>query len=53
MTVFPEGPYNQAFTPSRMTPEISVVVPMRNESPNVAKLYEELTTTLEAFKRPY
>jgi glycosyltransferase involved in cell wall biosynthesis len=36
-----------------MTPEISVVVPMRNESPNVAKLYEELTTTLEAFKRPY
>jgi glycosyltransferase involved in cell wall biosynthesis len=26
---------------------------MRNESPNVAKLYEELTTTLEAFKRPY
>jgi glycosyltransferase involved in cell wall biosynthesis len=36
-----------------MIPEISVVVPMRNESPNVAKLYEELTTTLEAFKRPY
>jgi glycosyltransferase involved in cell wall biosynthesis len=36
-----------------MIPEISVVVPMRNESPNVAKLYEELTSTLEAFKRPY
>jgi len=36
-----------------MIPEISVVVPMRNESPNVAELYEELTATLEAFKRPY
>ena len=36
-----------------MHPEISVVVPMRNESPNVVQLYEELTATLEAFKRPY
>ena len=36
-----------------MTPEISVVVPMRNESPNVEKLHQELTTTLEAFGRPY
>jgi glycosyltransferase involved in cell wall biosynthesis len=26
---------------------------MRNESPNVAELYEELTATLEAFKRSY
>lgn len=34
-------------------PEISVVVPMRNESPNVRKLYQELTSTLEAFGRPY
>jgi glycosyltransferase involved in cell wall biosynthesis len=36
-----------------MTPEISVVVPMRNEAPNVEQLYQELTSTLEAFGRPY
>ena len=36
-----------------MTPEISVVVPMRNEAPNIGQLYQELTTTLEAFGRPY
>jgi glycosyltransferase involved in cell wall biosynthesis len=36
-----------------MLPEISVVVPMRNESPNVAELYRELTEVLEAFRRPY
>ena len=36
-----------------MLPEISVVVPMRNESPNVAELYRELTDTLVAFGRPY
>ena len=36
-----------------MPPEISIVVPMRNESPNVAELYRELTGTMEAFGRPY
>jgi glycosyltransferase involved in cell wall biosynthesis len=36
-----------------MAVEISVVVPMRNESPNVAKLYDELTTVLTGFGRPY
>ncbi len=36
-----------------MVPEISVVVPMRNESPNVDGLYTELTTALTAFGRPY
>ena len=36
-----------------MNPDISVVIPMRNEGPNVAKLHRELTTTLEAFGRPY
>jgi len=36
-----------------MTPEISVVVPMRNESLNVAELYRELTGALGAFGRPY
>ena len=34
-------------------PEISVVVPMRNESPNVAALYAELTAVLVAFGRSY
>ena len=36
-----------------MTPEISVVIPMRNESPNVDELHEELTGVLGAFGRPY
>ncbi|MBA2305022.1 MAG: glycosyltransferase family 2 protein [Acidobacteria bacterium] len=36
-----------------MQTEISVVVPMRNESLNVAQLYRELTTTLETFGRPF
>lgn len=36
-----------------MVPEISVVVPMRNESPNVAELYREMTAALSAFGRPY
>jgi glycosyltransferase involved in cell wall biosynthesis len=34
-------------------PEISVVVPMRNESLNVAELHAELTAVLSAFGRPY
>jgi glycosyltransferase involved in cell wall biosynthesis len=36
-----------------MVPEISVVVPMRNESPNVDGLYGEMTAALSAFGRPY
>ena len=36
-----------------MSPEVSVVIPMRNEAPNVAKLYRELTATLDAFGRPF
>jgi len=36
-----------------MGPEISVVVPMRNESPNVEQLYREVTASLSAFGRPY
>jgi glycosyltransferase involved in cell wall biosynthesis len=36
-----------------MRPEISVVVPMRNEAPNVEQLYQELTTTLEPFGRSF
>ena len=36
-----------------MRPEISVVIPLRNESPNVDELYRELTTVLQAFGRPF
>lgn len=36
-----------------MTPDISVVIPMRNESLSVAELYRELTAVLEGFARPY
>src|SRR3954468_13401058 len=36
-----------------MLPDISVVIPMRNESLSVAELYRELTTVLEGFGRPY
>ena len=36
-----------------MVPQISVVVPMRNESLNVAELYRELTQVLSAYGRPY
>jgi glycosyltransferase involved in cell wall biosynthesis len=36
-----------------MGPEISVVVPMRNESPNVAELHAELTKALDLFGRSY
>jgi glycosyltransferase involved in cell wall biosynthesis len=36
-----------------MNPEISVVIPVHNEAPNVAKLYAELTETLEAFGHRY
>jgi glycosyltransferase involved in cell wall biosynthesis len=36
-----------------MQPEISVVVPMRNEAPNVEQLYRELIVSLERFGRPF
>src|SRR4029453_3173138 len=36
-----------------MTPDISVVVPMRNESPNVEQLYRDVTASLSAFGRSY
>jgi glycosyltransferase involved in cell wall biosynthesis len=37
----------------RTVPELSVVIPVRNESPNIDDLYRELTGTLTAFGRPY
>src|SRR5690348_15530113 len=36
-----------------MTPEISVVIPVRNESPNVDDLYHQVTTALTSFGRPF
>src|SRR5262245_25918852 len=36
-----------------MTPEISVVVPMRNESPNAERLYRDVTASLTQFGRAY
>jgi len=36
-----------------MYPEISVVVPMRNESPNVGDLYTQVTSALSRFGRPF
>jgi len=37
----------------RRAPELSVVIPVKNESLNVGDLYRELTDTLSAFGRPY
>lgn len=36
-----------------MRPEISVVIPLRNESPNVDELHRELTAVLQGFGRPF
>src|SRR5262245_58751575 len=36
-----------------MGPELSVVIPIRNESPNIAELYRELTDVLERWDRSY
>jgi glycosyltransferase involved in cell wall biosynthesis len=36
-----------------LQPEISVVVPMRNEAPNVQDFHAEVMATLEAFGRPF
>jgi len=34
-------------------PDLSVVIPVYNEAPNVAQLYRELTETLTTWDRPY
>ena len=36
-----------------MSPELSVVIPIRNESPNIGELYRELTEVLERWGRSY
>lgn len=35
------------------TPDLTVVIPIRNEAANIPELYRELTGTLEAWGRPY
>jgi len=36
-----------------MSPELSIVIPIRNESPNIGELYRELTDVLERWGRSY
>ena len=36
-----------------MAPELSIVIPVRNESPNIKPLYDELTQTLGQYGRSY
>src|SRR5512134_1249710 len=36
-----------------MTPELSIVIPVHNESPNIKSLYDELTQTLGQYGRSY
>ncbi len=36
-----------------MSPDLSVVIPIRNEAENIPRLYEELTASLERFGRSY
>jgi glycosyltransferase involved in cell wall biosynthesis len=36
-----------------LSPELSVVIPVRNEAPNVRQLYQELTDVLDAWGRAY
>jgi glycosyltransferase involved in cell wall biosynthesis len=38
---------------TRMSPELSVVIPVRNEAPALKELHRELTQTLSAWGRPY
>ena len=36
-----------------MTPELSIVIPVYNESPNIKRLYDELTEVLGDYGRTY
>jgi glycosyltransferase involved in cell wall biosynthesis len=36
-----------------MVPELSVVIPVRNEAPNIPDVYAELKATLDRWDRPY
>ena len=45
--------YNALNTSNLMIPELSIVIPVQNESPNIRPLYDELTQTLGQFGRSY
>jgi glycosyltransferase involved in cell wall biosynthesis len=46
--------YNALILPNYlMTPELSIVIPVFNESPNIKLLYDELTQTLVQYGRSY
>ena len=54
LTVAKGDPYNQPFIVIHlMRPEISVIVPMRNEAANIGQLYHELTDALTGCGRSY
>jgi len=40
-------------TRTAVAPELSVVIPIRNEAPSLVELHDELTDTLTAWGRPY
>lgn len=42
-----------AYSLDRMTPELSIIIPVRNESPNIKPVYDELTDTLARYGRSY
>src|SRR6476469_7473196 len=45
--------YNAFNTFNLMSPELSIVIPVRNESPNIKPLYYELTQTMGQLGRSY
>src|SRR4026207_1588048 len=45
--------YNSLIHFILMAPELSIVIPVRNESPNIKPLYDELTQTLGQYGRSY
>src|SRR5688572_2857568 len=45
--------YNALNTDHLMAPELSIVIPVHNESPNIPQLYEELTQVLGQYGRSY
>src|ERR687897_690997 len=45
--------YNALIPRLLMTPELSIVIPVHNESPNIKPLYDELTQTLGQYGRSY
>ena len=46
-----ENQYKCLYNIDLMIPELSVVIPVRNESPNIDELYRELTEALERWGR--